>query len=84
MPFYDYMCQACDHRFEVFLPMKDRSKPCKSACPNCKKRKVKQYIPSAPPVIDPVRLGVRKVDSGFKEVVSKIKKAHPRHTMRDY
>jgi hypothetical protein len=35
-------------------------------------------------VIDPVRLGIRKPDSGFKEVISKIKAAHPRHGMRDY
>jgi len=35
-------------------------------------------------VIDPVRLGIRKPDSGFKEVISKIKSAHPRHGMRDY
>lgn len=84
MPFYDYMCKACDHRFEVFLKMDDRNKPCKSACPKCKKKQVKQYIPSSPSVIDPVRLGIRRPDAGFKEVVSKIKKAHPRHTMRDY
>jgi hypothetical protein len=35
-------------------------------------------------LIDPVRLGVRRPDSGFKEVISKIKSAHPRSRMRDY
>lgn len=84
MPNYDYMCRACDHRFEEFLLMKDRDKPCKKGCPKCGKKKVEQYIPSAPPVIDPVRLGIRRPDGGFKEVMSKIKAAHPRHGMRDY
>jgi hypothetical protein len=35
-------------------------------------------------LIDPVRLGIRRPDSGFKEVISKIKAAHPRSKMKDY
>jgi len=84
MPNYDYICQDCKHTFEEFLSIKDHDKPCKKPCPKCGKKKVEQYIPSAPPVIDPVRLGIRKPDSGFKEVISKIKAAHPKHGMRDY
>jgi putative FmdB family regulatory protein len=84
MPNYDYMCGGCNHSFEEFLLMKDRKKPCKKPCPKCGKKEIKQYIASAPVVIDPVRLGITRPDSGFKEVISKIKKAHPRHGMRDY
>jgi putative FmdB family regulatory protein len=84
MPNYDYMCMACKHTFEEFLKMKDNDKPCKKPCPKCGEKKVEQYIPSAPPVIDPVRLGVRKPDSGFREVMSKIKAAHPRAKLKDY
>jgi len=84
MPNYDYICLACQYTFEEFLRMKDNDKPCKTPCPKCGEKKVEQYIPSAPPVIDPVRLGIVRPDSGFKEVISKIKTAHPRHGMRDY
>jgi hypothetical protein len=35
----------------------------------------------APPLGDPVRLGIRKVDSGFKEVLQKIKRANPGSTL---
>ena len=31
---------------------------------------------------DPVRLGVRKSKSGMREVLNKVKKAHPRGTVR--
>jgi putative FmdB family regulatory protein len=85
MPNYDYRCKLCDHTFEDFLRMADRKKPCKKPCPKCGKTKcIEQYIGSAPAACDPVRIGVRKPDSGFKEVISKIKRAHPRNTMRDY
>jgi putative FmdB family regulatory protein len=84
MPNYDYRCGACDHRFEEFHLIKDRKKPCKAACPQCGEVKVEQFIASAPVLIDPVRLGVRRPDGGFKEVISKIKAAHPRSKMKDY
>lgn len=31
-----------------------------------------EYVVSAPNIIDPVRLGIRKPDQGFKEVLKKI------------
>lgn len=52
MPNYDYMCGGCNHSFEEFLLMKDRKKPCKKPCPKCGKKEIKQYIASAPVVID--------------------------------
>lgn len=41
MPTYDYVCQACDHAFELVQSMRD---PVKRACPACKKRKLKRLI----------------------------------------
>ena len=41
MPTYDYVCQACDHAFELVQSMRD---PVKRACPKCKKRKLKRLI----------------------------------------
>ena len=37
-----------------------------------------ESVLSAPHIIDPVRLGIRKVDSGFKEVLQKIHNNTPR------
>lgn len=31
----------------------------------------------APSIGDPIRLGIRKPDNGFREVLSKAKEAHP-------
>ena len=84
MPNYDYRCETCDHTFEEFHPIRDREKPCKLPCPACGGGPISQFIASAPALIDPVRLGVRRPDSGFKEVISKIKSAHPRSRMKDY
>lgn len=41
MPTYEYECDACGHRFELFQPM--GSEPRKS-CPSCKKRRVRRLI----------------------------------------
>ena len=32
MPTYDYVCKACDHRFEAFQSMRDDTL---TTCPNC-------------------------------------------------
>lgn len=85
MPFYDYICRACNHEFEEMHRIADRKKPTKKPCPKCSQKKVEQIIKEAPSACDPIRVGsVGKVDNGFREVISKIKKAHPRHKMRDY
>ena len=31
----------------------------------------------APSLVDPIRLGIRKPDDGFREVLAKAKEAHP-------
>ena len=41
MPTYEYVCEACGHRFENFQSMS--SAPIKQ-CPQCKKKKVKRLI----------------------------------------
>ena len=41
MPTYDYECDACGHRFELFQSMKDL--PIKK-CPSCKKSKARRLI----------------------------------------
>lgn len=41
MPTYEYVCEACEHRFERFQKMSDR--PVR-ACPECGARKPKRLI----------------------------------------
>ena len=48
MPTYDYLCSACDHRFEEFQSM--TAKPLKK-CPECKKSKLERLIGAGAGVI---------------------------------
>ncbi len=41
MPTYDYACDACGHKFELFQSMKDAAI---KKCPECKKLKVHRLI----------------------------------------
>jgi len=41
MPTYDYRCDGCGHREEIFQSMSDNPK---NTCPKCKKRKFKRLI----------------------------------------
>ena len=41
MPTYDYECQACGHRMEVFQSIKDNPH---RKCPECKRLKLKRLI----------------------------------------
>ena len=42
---------------------------------------IKQIFTKFPSMIDPVRVGVRKHDSGFKEVLQKVKENHKYSTV---
>ncbi|MGE3807434.1 MAG: FmdB family zinc ribbon protein [Gemmataceae bacterium] len=48
MPTYDYVCDACDHKFEEFQSMLD--KPLKK-CPKCRKQKLRRLFGSGAAVI---------------------------------
>jgi putative FmdB family regulatory protein len=41
MPTYEYVCDACDHKFELFQSIKDE--PIKK-CPECGKKKVRRLF----------------------------------------
>lgn len=41
MPTYEYVCDACDHEFELFQQMSD---PVKRKCPDCGKLKLRRLI----------------------------------------
>lgn len=41
MPTYEYLCEACEHRFELFQPI--TAEPVR-VCPECGRRKVRRLI----------------------------------------
>jgi putative FmdB family regulatory protein len=41
MPTYDYVCDACDNKFELFQSITD---PVKRKCPKCGKSKLRRLI----------------------------------------
>jgi putative FmdB family regulatory protein len=46
MPFFDYRCLDCDHRFEV---LQKREDPAPSACPACAQGRLEKLL-SAPAI----------------------------------
>jgi putative FmdB family regulatory protein len=41
MPTYDYLCDACDHKFELFQSIKDEAE---RRCPKCRKLKLRRLF----------------------------------------
>jgi putative FmdB family regulatory protein len=41
MPTYDYVCEACQHEFELFQSIKDEPK---RKCPECGRQKLRRLI----------------------------------------
>src|SRR5213592_3997714 len=41
MPTYDYVCESCGHKWELFQSIKAEAE---RVCPNCKKKKAKRVI----------------------------------------
>lgn len=47
-------------------------------------KEYESVILSAPGIGDPIRLGIRKPDAGFREVLQKAKSAHPRGNINTF
>lgn len=80
MPSYSFKCSNCDHIFDVFCSMKDREE---QECPNCKSKNYETHHRGGNALIDPVRLGVRTIDGGFREVLSKIAQNNYKSNLAD-
>lgn len=48
MPTYDYVCDACDHKFEQFQSMKE---DVLTKCPKCKKKKLRRLFGAGAAVV---------------------------------
>ena len=74
MPTYRMQCKDCDTQFEVFCKISEMDDP--HQCTNCQSTNWTRQI-TAPMICDPVRVGARKMDNGFKEVLQKIHSRAP-------
>lgn len=66
MPLYEFRNKTTGETFEQRMSWDDKVKYL-SENPD-----VESIITGTPPVIDPVRLGVKKTDQGFREVLQRI------------
>lgn len=71
MPTYNFRNKETGEVFEKFMSISARETFLQEN-PN-----VETMISGTPMIVDPVRIGVRKVDSGFKEVLQKIHSRTP-------
>lgn len=76
MALYDYLCQACEHRFEGVYRIDDRKKPEGEPCPECGELKVLQAITAATINYSYQTAGVKTTDS-FNDRMKDIKKSLP-------
>ena len=80
MPTYSFKCDDCETHFEVVTKINEMWN---QACPCCGSNHYKTYLTEAPVLGDPVRLGIRQTDAGFKEVLSKIHNANYKSNLAD-
>lgn len=74
MPTYTFLNTDTQEEFDIFLSM-DGLDVYKKENPNL------QTVIGAPAIGDPVRLGVRTIDNGFREVLSKIHNSQPKSNL---
>jgi putative FmdB family regulatory protein len=75
MPTYEYRCKDCETEFTKFCKISEREE--QKECPECHSLNSEKYIGVAPSIGDAVRLGITKLDVGFKEVLQKIDRKTP-------
>ena len=71
MPTYNFRDKETGEVFEKFMSISAREAYLQEN-PN-----IETMLSGTPMIVDPVRIGVRKVDSGFKEVLQKIHSRTP-------
>lgn len=82
---YEYKCAACEIVFEKILPMARYKEPLDEACPHCKAvGNITQFLGVMAPHIDSHKLGIKKPDAGFREVMAKIHEKSPKSQLKDF
>jgi hypothetical protein len=79
LPTYEFRYKDTGEVFERIMKISEKERFLEEN-PN-----VESWISSAPAMGDPVRLGVRKIDNGFKEVLQRVAEKTPGgKTLRDH
>lgn len=84
MPIYQFECGQCGHRFETLKPIRDMNTPLSEPCPECKEvGHVHRKVFNAQPWIDAHKIGIKKHDAGFTEVLSRIAEKAAGNNMKE-
>lgn len=78
MPTYDFRHRETGEIVEKLMKISEREDFLRD------NPQYESVILSAPSIGDPIRLGVRKPDQGFREVLQKAKAAHPRGNINTF
>ena len=76
MPFYDYECK-CGHVWQEFRKIATMYEPIENPCPSCKESGNITKVIGMPGFGDPTRLGLKKPDNDFKNLLQLIHKRTP-------
>ena len=77
MPTYTYECTKCNHVFDGQYTIADRETPLLEPCSSCDESGSIIKIITSPLICDPVLMGIKKIPTGFKEVLQGIHKKYP-------
>jgi putative FmdB family regulatory protein len=78
MPIYEYGCSKCELVFERLLKMSEADIPLAEPCPECGSEGTVGQLMSTFALGDPIRMGVKRPDGGWGDVLKKVKSAHPK------
>jgi hypothetical protein len=78
MPTYDFQHKETGEIIEKMMSISEKEKFLKEH------PEYESVILAAPSLGDPIRLGLRKPDSGFREVLQKAKAAHPKGNINTF
>ena len=63
---------------ELLLKMSEMEEPLHNPCPECGSKGTLTQEATAANFGDPMRMGIKRPDAGWGDVLNKVKKAHPR------
>ena len=78
MPTYNFRHRETGEITEKFFSLSLREEYLKD------NPQLESVLLGAPSIGDPIRLGIRKPDNGFREVLAKAKEAHPRGNVNTF
>lgn len=81
MPTYDYVCDACSHKFEQTKMISERDQPISEPCPKCQKEGEvrRDWSYNKPGLgVDKTMTADSKTGGQWSELMEKMKCAHPK------